>query len=120
MTNDTIQNFIDEQRWRDISESPKEGWILARGKESAYANCRVVLRSDETDKGYDVNYYDDEMDYIEDASFINFRPIPTDTPADVMQIAIDALRRINEEQSCGNYNAQEALAQIEARIGETK
>jgi hypothetical protein len=122
---DTIQNFIDEQRWRDISEAPetKGATFLVKTEQ------RQVVIGGYDRLGYPytsgkINYSDRSNDNT------HFLPIPTDTPAVVMQIAIDALREVATEtvDSCdliairttASYKAEAALAQIEAKIGEAK
>jgi hypothetical protein len=140
MTNDTIQNFIDELRWRPIEEAPSDGTsILARiiglhpdsGK--PYQGTIVDFNEDLglfIDETMQDQLYDDGEDYEMSSSQVEWckslaewKPLPqTDTAADVMQIAINALRWYagdTTEYLFGNGGvAKDALAQIEARIGE--
>jgi hypothetical protein len=114
---DTIQNFIDEQRWRPIEEFlPKSGTYLLKGEGFVWEDFwRECANGDA--------YWEDSGDFTP----THFRPMPTGTPADVIQIAIDALQKLarlgngeNLGNSTGNVMAQEALAEIEAKIGEAK
>ena len=99
MTNDTIQTFIDEQRWRDISEAPRDGTQVFGKCGNDYALIEWENLGFGTGYWHLANYGKDVE--LREWNPTHFRPIPTDTPADVMQIAIDALREVAKEKQYG-------------------
>lgn len=65
----TVATLLDEiaaklPGWQDISSTTKGGWMLVPRGDGMFSGVRIVLRVDETDKGYGISYLDEIGDAI--------------------------------------------------------